>query len=187
MFLRGATSAINHLLAGEPWAAERLRPFAGRRLRVELGALHLAFLIHGDGMFGQPVEDGAPDVVISLPSDSPLRFLRDPGAVLSSARLTGSADLAETLAFVFRNLRWDAEGDLARVIGDVAARRVAVAGRGLMAWHREALDRLLANLGDYATEDGGLAVPRREAEAFYGDCASLRDDLARLEKRLARL
>ena len=56
-----------------------------------------------------------------------------------------------------------------------------------MAWHREALDRLLANLGDYATEDGGLAVPRREAEAFYGDCASLRDDLARLEKRLARL
>ena len=111
MFLRGATSAINHLLAGEPWAAERLRPFAGRRLRVELGALHLAFLIHGDGMFGQPVEDGAPDVVISLPSDSPLRFLRDPGAVLSSARLTGSADLAETRAGTPRAI-WPASSEM---------------------------------------------------------------------------
>ena len=39
--------------------------------------------------------------MVALPADAPLRYLVDPGSVFAAARLSGSADFAENLAFVF--------------------------------------------------------------------------------------
>jgi ubiquinone biosynthesis protein UbiJ len=86
-----------------------------------------------------------------------------------------------------RHLRWDAEEDLSRLVGDVAAHRLAEAGRALAAWHLDAAQRLAVALADYASEEQRLLARRADLEALGESLARLRDAIARLDKRVERL
>lgn len=131
--------------------------------------------------------DESPSVTIAFPADAPLRLLYDAASVLASARLTGAASFAEALAFVFRNLRWDFEADLAGLVGDIPAHRIArVLGEGF-AWQRSTLQRLGSNLAEFSMEESALVTRASEVDLFCADVDRLRDDLARLEKRISRL
>lgn len=189
LLTKGAVSALNHLLSGETWARERLRAFAGRHSRLAGGPLKLDLLVDGEGYFRIPQNPwtDAPDVTIELPADAPLRFLVDRKAVLAAAKLSGAADFAETLAFVFRNLRWDVEDDLSKLVGDIAAHRLVRSGEAIFAWQRRAGANLAANTAEYLSEESGVVVPKREMERFKTDVAALEAAALRLERRLAAL
>lgn len=180
-------AALTHLLARENWARERLRPFAGAVVRIDGGPLTVLLRIDEHGQLTE-AEAGAPAAVtLSLPVDAPVRLLFDRQSLFAGIRLAGSADIAEALAFVFRNLRWDIEADLARLVGDIAARRLSLLGASLGRQLSEGGQRLAANVAEYASEESGVLVSAREAAAFACEVDRLRDDLARLEKRLQRL
>jgi len=179
--------ALNHVLRDESWATERLRPFAGAQVLIEGGPLRLHMGIDEHGLLTRGCKDQAPDVTLTLPADTPLRFLLDRRGLFSAVKLSGTADVAESLAFVFRNLRWDAEGDLAGLIGDIPARRLSRFGADMAARLQDSGRRLSENIVEYATEDSALLAPRREIEGFGQAVDGLRDDLARLEKRINRL
>ena len=97
---------LNRLLTQENWARERLLPFTGHSVGIDGGPFRLAFSIDESALFSMASPDTPPDVTISFGADAPFRLLADPGSVFTSARLSGTANFAETLAFVFRNLRW---------------------------------------------------------------------------------
>jgi ubiquinone biosynthesis protein UbiJ len=99
----------------------------------------------------------------------------------------GDAKLAAEVLVLARHLRWDAEEDLAGVIGDVAAHRVAQAGRAFAAWHLDAAQRLASAFADYASEEKQILARRGELETLGESVARLRDALARLDKRTERL
>jgi len=179
--------ALNHLLGAESWASERLRPFVGQALRIEGGPLALSLIVDQHGFFALPEAAVEPAVSISLPADTPWRLLTDQSSIFAAARLSGAADFAETLGFVFRNLRWDAEGDLARLVGDIPARRLSMLGRRFVAWQASARQNLLANVAEYATEESALVVPARELQAFAAGVAGVSEDLVSLERRLKKL
>ena len=177
---------LNHLVADAPWAGERLRRHAGAHLLIAAGGWRVNLLVGGDGLF-HPASAGVADVEIALPDDFLAKMLVDRQSLMASARLSGSAEIAETLAFVFRNLRWDYEADLAEVVGDIPAHRIArLLGEGF-AWQRSMLQRLGSNLAEFATEESALVTRASELDLFCGDVDRLRDDLARLEKRISRL
>lgn len=178
---------LNHLLTGEPWAGERLRVFAGQRVAIVGGPFPVHLGVTAAGLFEAVAVSGEPAVTISLPADFPARLLVDRSSLFAAAKLAGSVDFAEALAFVFRNLRWDVEDDLAQYVGDIAAHRMVRAGQAAHEWQTGALHNLAANVVEYATEDSALLVPPREVQAFAVAVNTLRDDLARLEKRLQRL
>jgi ubiquinone biosynthesis protein UbiJ len=91
------------------------------------------------------------------------------------------------MLFLVRYLRWDAEEDLSRVLGDVAAHRLAAGAREFFASQREALARTAENLVDYMLEERELvAHPASFAEHRLA-VAHLRDAIERLEKRVDRL
>jgi ubiquinone biosynthesis accessory factor UbiJ len=181
------TAALNHLLQGEPWAGERLRAHAGSQALIRAGFVDVHLVIDAAGLFEVGAASQEAAVTISLPADTPFRLLGDRSSVFQAARLSGSADLAETLAFVFRNLRWDVEADLARLVGDIPARRLEMLRRTWLEQTKESTARAFGNLAEYACEDSDWLAPRRDIEAFARDVDALRDDLARLEKRLLRL
>lgn len=189
MFARQAVSALNHLLTGETWARDRLRHFAGQHARLVGGPLRLDLAVDGDGYFRSVESPGdlPAAVTIELPADAPFRFLMDRNSVFAAARISGTADFAEALAFVFRNLRWDMEDDLSKVVGDILAHRLVGAGKAFFAWQREAGGNLATNAVEYLSEESDLLVPRREMARFRDELEAAREELAHLEGRLVRL
>jgi ubiquinone biosynthesis protein UbiJ len=182
-----ASRALNHLVQGESWAQARLIAHSGAQVRIDSGPFVLRLSIDEHGLFqtGDAAKDA--DVSITLPSDLPLRLAVDRHTLFSSVKLGGSADIAESLAFVLRNLRWDAEADLARLVGDIAARRLARHARTLAEAIQSALSGAAANFSEYADEESGMLTATRDITEFGSAVNQLRDDVARLEKRISRL
>jgi ubiquinone biosynthesis accessory factor UbiJ len=180
-------AALGYLLTRESWARERLRPHAGAVVCIDGGPLLLKLRIDEHGMLAACEAAFEPNVTLTLPADAPLRLLLNRQSLFAGIRLAGSADIAEALAFVFRNLRWDVEEDLARVVGDIPARRLNLVGQRLVKEIGETGRRLTANLAEYVSEEAQFIVPAREVSGFASEIDRLRDDLARLEKRVQRL
>jgi ubiquinone biosynthesis protein UbiJ len=181
-------AVVNHLLAREAWAADRLKPFAGRRVRLRMAPLpDLDLAITAAGRLEGAAGEGVPDLTVTLaPGALPGLLARD-DRLMREAEVDGDTDLAAALQFVFRNLRWDAEEDLSRVIGDAAAHRVAGAGRAFVAWQRDAAQRLGDNVAEYLKEES-QQLPRPDDVAAFGRAvADARDAVERLDKRIARL
>ena len=127
------------------------------------------------------------DLLVALqPGALPLLAMRDPRA-LSDVRIAGNAELAATVQALFRELRWDPEEDLSRVVGDAAAHQIARGARAFADANRDAALRLGQNLAEYWTEENPLLARPADVAAFCADVDRLRDDVARLEKRLELL
>jgi ubiquinone biosynthesis protein UbiJ len=106
---------------------------------------------------------------------------------MRSVDVEGNAKLAAEVLVLARHLRWDGEEDLSRLVGDVAAHRLADAGRAFAAWHLDTAQRLAAALADYVTEEKRLLARRADLAALGDSVARLRDAVARLDKRVERL
>jgi ubiquinone biosynthesis protein UbiJ len=139
---------LNHVVASEPAAVERLKPRAGSVLSIELDGLPgpLAFLspaaaplalqITPAGLF--EAVDAGPDAAgglrIRLDASNPLRTAVQAAAgQRPDVRIDGDAGLAADISWLFDNLRWDAEDDLAKVVGPGAAHELARIGRAVSA------------------------------------------------------
>ncbi len=182
-----AILAVNHLLGQATWAREKLAPFAGHTARISMPPLDAAFVILDDGRITAPNPEAEPEVSITLPATAPLLALQGNDAVMRAARLEGSAEFAEALGFVIRNLRWDAEEDLSKVVGDIAAHRIVDTAQKVVGWQQRAAQSVAENLAEYLTEEQPMIARRVAIADFSRDIDTLRDDVARLEKRLQRL
>ena len=180
--------ALNHLIQGEHWAQERLRVHAGGQVLIDAGGLlKLRLSIDEHGLFQMGNADATTNVAIKLPADMPLRLLVDRDKLFSSIKLEGSADIAESLAFVLRNLEWDAEADLAGLIGDIPAHRLAKMVHSLESAISDSINRISQNAVEYALDESALLVPSSSVGNFGSEVNKLRDDVSRLEKRISRL
>jgi len=186
-----ALRALNALLRREDWARRRLAAHAGKTLRLSAGGpLSLQAAISSEGLLH--VSDAAivPDVVVSLPEgrwrELPELWRRGGMAQLSSvAHIQGDAGLAQLVSDLAGGLRWDLEDELSRVVGDVAALRLAGGLRALGAGAREAAGRARDNLAEYLGEESGLAVQRPDFEAWRDGVDALRGRLDALERRVS--
>ena len=183
-------AALNHLLGTEDWARKHLGEFSGQTVRLVVPPLELFLEITAEGLFRSASKDNKATVTLTLPGDLPLRILGgagDRGSLLASAQISGSADLADCLGFVFRNLAWDAEGDLAPFVGDIAARRLVQGAQAFVGWQSRMLSNLTRNFADYLREEQPALVTRHEVSAFRRQFAELEAKLSSVERRIASL
>jgi ubiquinone biosynthesis protein UbiJ len=181
-------AAINHLLGQAQWARERLRPQAGRHARLEITPLALAFTITPDGTLTAPPAETAPEVTLTLALGDALAASGGGlDALMAKAQINGAADLADTLVAVFSHLRWDAEEDLAKRIGDIAAHRLLTTSERLAQTPRR-LGRALADaIGGYLANEAAPLAARPESQRLAAETQALAARLAALEKRLDHL
>ncbi len=186
MVAGAALPVLNHLLDQAPGAHARLQRHAGATARLQLGGVGLSFSIAEDGRL-RADDSETPAVTLRLPADALLKAMHDGDAVLRDARIEGDAALAETLGQVLRGLRWDAAEDLSRLVGDVAAERLVASARGALSAGRDLGDRLLASTGEYIADEANIVMRRAAITDFSTEVDVLRDDSARLQKRLEAL
>jgi ubiquinone biosynthesis protein UbiJ len=183
-----AVGAINHLLAREEWARERLAPFAGRSVEFRLPPLpDLRLTILENGLVATTESPLPSDLVVRIPPASLPRILARNDAAMREVAIDGDTELARAVDFLFRHLRWDAEEDLARMFGDVPAHRIAETGRAFAEWQKDAGERLARNFAEYFTEENPILARPADVHRFGADVDALRDDVERLAKRIARL
>jgi len=184
MLTRPALALVNHVLVAEGWARDRLAGVAGQTASVEFGNSTWVVRISEAGLLEAVDAQSPATVSIRLPDDAPLRVLTDRRSLFSSVTISGSADLAETLGFVFRNLRWDVEHDLSQLLGDVVARRAFQAAKILGRW--QGPRNLARAAAEYFGEEESVLARRREIRSFCSQVDVLREDLSHFEKKLER-
>jgi ubiquinone biosynthesis accessory factor UbiJ len=179
-----AVSAVNHVLRSAPLALERLRPHAGRTVGLSAGPLRLALTIQTTGEVAAALPGTPHDLEVrASPFLLPRLALREEAA-FAEIEMQGDPALAADIGFLARNLTWDAEEDLARVTGDIAAHRIANAVRDLGAWGRDASWRIAQGAAEYWTEEAGLLASRVKVESLAHGVAELVERLERLEARV---
>jgi ubiquinone biosynthesis protein UbiJ len=178
--------ALNHLLGQAEWARRQLQAFAGRQARFDMPPWQLAFAVGTDGLF-EPVGEGDIDVVVALPVDTPFVALQGIERAMAGAHVTGNAEFATALSFVLKNLRWDAEEDLSRLVGDIAAHRLVGVASRLTSWQQEVARNAVENLAEYLGEESALLVPTRELARFREELADFAQRIERLEARAKKL
>jgi ubiquinone biosynthesis protein UbiJ len=133
------TLFLNHVLAAEPAATERLKPHAGRSLTVRWEQWP-PFLPPPPAVAWQVTPAGLLEREAQAPEAATLRVVMDMSqmprwwAAMQAGEpppleIQGDAQFAADVSWLIANVRWDVEDDLARVIGDAPARELARMGR----------------------------------------------------------
>jgi ubiquinone biosynthesis accessory factor UbiJ len=180
--------ALNHLLGAEVWARDKLKPYAGQCVEFRaspLPALRLDIL--DSGLLANAAQDAVPNLVVTIGPGALPALVRGEDALMREIGIEGNADLASAVQYLFRHLRWDFEEDLSRVFGDVLAHRMVDAGARFAAWNSDAAEKLAQNLAEYWIEEQPLLARPADLRQFLAGVDQLRDDLARIEKRIEAL
>lgn len=196
--VRALVAGLDHLLRQQPWARDRLRLHAGSVVRIGLRAEPLPGMpapdvrlaITADGFLEAAAGDAVPRATLLLePSaDLLLSLSRDGVEGLSRhLRVEGDVMLTASLGELARHLRWDAEEDLSRLVGDVAARRAVGLLRGAFDTLRALAERPADSLSRYAASGQAPVVTREPLRALGEAFSALDERLDRLEQRADRL
>ncbi len=178
---------VNHLLAQDPWARALLAAHAGKVARLDVGVFAVTWEVGADGLLKAAAAGASPHVVIRTRlADLPL-ILQDRERAVAYVRIEGDADFANALSKLSQSLKWEAEEDLARVFGDVAARRLAGTAKSVLSGAQAKRRALEENLAEYFLEENPMLVRAHPVADFGGEVGKLRDDVERLEKRLRKL
>jgi len=140
---------VNHVIASEPVAQQKLSPHAGRCIRflpthwpAALPALpELAFVITPAGLveWCEGIPCPTPDLEVTIDASNPARALAQGLAgQRPPVEISGDAALATDVSWLMDNLRWDVQDDIARFVGQSAAHELGRVGSTLAAGLREA-------------------------------------------------
>ena len=185
--LRPAAAVINHLLAQEPWAQAKLIAHRDKTACIDAGVAQLMLTVTGDGYLKNADENAVPAVTIHLKlSDLPL-ILANRERAVSYVRIEGDADFANAISQLSQSLRWDAEEDLGKVVGDIAATRIVSGAKSMAAAAQTTQRQLAENVAEYFLEEQPMLIRPYVMSEFSSEVVKLRDDLERLSKRIEKL
>lgn len=182
-----ALPAFNRVLRSNVWALERLRLHAGKIVRFESGPVVLGVQVQATGEFEPAPGDGEPATVVRVLPGAVLRLATHDAAAWSEVAITGDSELAAVLHQVWQQLDWGIEEDLSQIFGDIVAHRLVTTGQTLQAGAAHAAQSVLRNVFEYWTEEQPVVASRGAIDAYVREVDALRDDVARLEKRIAAL
>ncbi len=125
--------ALNHVLKQEPQALQRLARQKGCVVQVRWRHFELALRTTPAGLLDLADPASPADLTLTLSEASPWSLVR---SVLDTGKpqvsIAGDVQLAAEINWVADHVRWDAEEDLARLLGDVPAHALADSGRAVI-------------------------------------------------------
>ena len=192
MLLERLEEVLNRNVAESRQALALARALDGRTVSLVVTGtpVELHFRADGGRITISPRNAGTSDATLS---GTPIALMalagpRAEGAVRGGGvRIEGDAEVAEKFRDLLTHARPDFEEELARVVGDVAARNIANVARGVLDFGRRTARSLAGSVSEYLQEEGRDVPTRTELEEFLAGVDRTRDDVERAEARLARL
>jgi ubiquinone biosynthesis protein UbiJ len=124
---------LNHVLMSEPEAMARLARQKGQRIELVWDRMQLQLTPTPAGLLERGRFDGF-DLRLTVTEESPIAI----ASALArgdkpKVRIEGDVQLAAEINWLIDHVRWDAEEDLARLLGDAPAHTLVQAARQAMA------------------------------------------------------
>ncbi|MFM9879997.1 MAG: SCP2 sterol-binding domain-containing protein [Burkholderiaceae bacterium] len=152
---------LNHVLMNEPQARERLARQAGRVVLMQWTGMAIGLLATPAGLLSLADAGRAADLTLTLTDTSPLELARH--ALQGSkpaVRIEGDVQLAAEVNWLIDHVRWDAEEDLARFLGNGPAHAISLAaGRALQMLRSLQPTEAQANAGQSSTPSPTPTAP----------------------------
>jgi ubiquinone biosynthesis protein UbiJ len=199
LLLTGLETAINRCLRLDPELEQGVAELQGTVVEIHLEGLADPFQLHpgpaGVTVVGVPRGDSATvsaaDLSISGPPFSLLGFFMSAsshqGILPEGVSVSGELVVIQRLRDLARRAHFDWEEPLSKLVGDSLAHEIGRGARGVLARARHAGDTLLMDIGEYLSEERRVAPTELEIDDFAARVDRLRDDVERLEVRVARV
>ena len=197
--IAGLQAIVNRVLELDPELVEGLAELEGSVLEAHVQGVDKRFQLHPSAMgFGVVLVDGdgqqsavVPDVTISGPPFALLRLLGSlesvNGVLPPDVSISGELQLVQKLTGLAKRANIDWEEPLSKLCGDSVAHEIGRGMRGFVSWARAASETISSDMGEYLREERRLAPARFEVDDFATHVDRVRDDVERLEVRIARL
>ena len=180
-------AAINHLLAQEAWARDALAMHSGKEACIDASTVTLRLRVTADGMVEASNAEDTANVTIRVKlADLPL-IAQNHERAFSYVKIEGDAEFANTISQLGKGLRWEAEHDLERFIGPIAANRLVGGAKGMFDAARAGQQKVAENVAEYFLEEKPLLIRPAMVAEYADDVSRLRDDVERTAKRIAKL
>lgn len=176
---------IDRQLLNQPGVRAGLARHAGKQARLRLPLVAVAFRVAEDGGLDAADPEAAIAAEIAVAPENLFALALGDRAALARSEVAGDGVLAADLAAALGRFDWALA--LRPYLGDILAARAAQAVAGFGRWRDEAHQAAGLTLAEYATFEAGLLADRQAVRRFVAEVDGLRDDVARLEARLAIL
>ena len=124
---------LNHVLMSEPEAMARLARQKGQRIELIWDRVHLQLSPTPAGLLERGRFEGF-DLRLTVTEDTPVALVSTLArGDKPKVRIEGDVQLAAEINWLIDHVRWDAEEDLARLVGDATAHTLAEAARKALA------------------------------------------------------
>lgn len=181
--------AFNYLVAQETWARELLSKHKGKLIRVDLPMTSVRLQIADEGSFVLAQDTSMPDnVTLTVgPEVFNAYLVGGKDAATSHVKVAGDVDLAQAMAKLASQLRWEVEEDLSKWVGDAMAHRIVTTFKQGQTYAKSVADDVKQSVLDYLVYEKPTLILNQDFDRFKDEIRTLRDDVERMEKRVARL
>jgi len=184
--------AINHVLKREEWALRDLSHHQGRVIELILLIGSMQWQIQDDSFIALLSEaHPQPDLVLEVDANSFSALSASQGTIkdraMRAVKITGDAQLAQLIAKLSNQLRWEYEEDLAKMIGDAPAHFICTQAKRFAQATEKAIVDLQGNMVEYLSEEKKVLLHQRDFVSHKMEIQAVRDAVERLEKRISFL
>ncbi len=187
MFKPLITKFLQHITNQNSWSRPYLTTFSGKIVQFDFVLLKANLLILEDGSLSLAGETAVADATVHIPPSLALRLLAKDEAAKMFIKIDGDTHLATEFGKVLQNMRWDIEEDLSHVMGDIAAFKIGELSKKAFAEMKQQSINAAEMLSEFWQEEKPILAKKRHLEQFNADVDTLKSDVARLEKRFAKL
>jgi len=183
---------VNRLLALDPETVGALASLDGKVVRIAVSGTALEYTLRlENGMIERlRGREAEPELTISGSPATLLRLVVDGDSNAARADPTfaveGDQSLFEQMCEIRKRTDLDFEELLSRGLGDVAAHQMGNLARGTGEWVRQVARSVLADVGEFLSEEARYVASASELATFSSEVEALRDELARLTERIER-
>lgn len=181
------THFMNHVVNQNSWAKPMLQSHAGKTVRFVMPPLQARLTVLENGGLAMSGVTAESDATITLPFWVAIRLMANDEQASSGIHIDGDAELAATVAKVLRQMSWQVEEDLSHVVGDIAAHNIASGAKQFVNESKRQAKNVAEMLVEYWQEEKPVLAKKIDIETFNHAVDTLRDDVARMEKRLSQL
>lgn len=178
---------INELLKLDEVALATLPKFSGKIFVIDIVHTETKIFIlpTAEKIQLTTQHEGEPDVLIRGTPSALLAAITMP-ITASDLELHGNVSLTQEFWLVLKNIEIDWEEYLSQFIGDIAAHKISNLMRYKYDFMKQTLQTFGENIYEYLHYEKNLLAEKSELEQFNHSVDTVRNDVARLQKRVER-